>query len=146
LGVFISLLGCGHTTSSPASGESESAAVAAIKTAGGELKQAFGDNAGAYSDIVFPKRSNGRVCDDDLKHLSAITDVRKLSVMDGADITDAGIAHLRGLKNLDYLFLSDTKLTDDGLANLEGMDRLHMVFLDNTQITSRRSRNQRGRG
>jgi len=36
----------------------------------------------------------------------------------GTDITDAGLVHLKGLTNLKWLFLYNTKVTDVGVAEL----------------------------
>ena len=50
-------------------------------------------------------------------------------------VTDAGLAHLKGLVNLATLDLDGTKLTDAGLAHLKGLTALETLPLDDTAIT-----------
>lgn len=52
--------------------------------------------------------------------------------------SDAGIAHLKGLKGLQRLRLSGTAVTDAGLAHLKGLSNLEHLFLDGAQITDAR--------
>ena len=53
----------------------------------------------------------------------------------GTQITDGGLAHLRGMDNLEHLYLRQTRITDEGLAHLDGMENLKMLILDQTRIT-----------
>ena len=53
----------------------------------------------------------------------------------GSDGTDAGVAHLKGLTQLQLLELGNTKVTDAGLANLKGLTQLQSLDLHGTQIT-----------
>jgi Leucine-rich repeat (LRR) protein len=48
---------------------------------------------------------------------------------------DNGARHLRELRNVKYLFLSNTQITDKALAHLLGMTELTDLNLDNTHIT-----------
>jgi hypothetical protein len=41
--------------------------------------------------------------------------------LNGNQVTDAGLMHLRGMKGLQQLYLDDTQITDAGLANLHGL-------------------------
>ncbi len=43
--------------------------------------------------------------------------------------------HLRGLTQLEVLYLNDTKVGDAGIASLAGMMRLKKLQLDRTEIT-----------
>jgi hypothetical protein len=45
-------------------------------------------------------------------------------------VTDAGLAHLRGLTNLRMLVLIGTKLTDAGLEHLKGLTNLEGLVLE----------------
>ena len=48
-------------------------------------------------------------------------------------VTDAGLAHLKGLANLTGLDLTGTKVTDAGLEHLKGLTNLRVLGLLNTQ-------------
>ncbi|MEE2707567.1 MAG: hypothetical protein VX988_10980 [Planctomycetota bacterium] len=52
-----------------------------------------------------------------------------------SEVTDAGLMHLRGLKNLKELKLFRTKVTDAGLVHLKGLTGLEELNLTNTEIT-----------
>ena len=62
---------------------------------------------------------------DDLLHALS------LSLMD----TDAGVAHLQGLPNLERLDLRRTGVTDAGLAHLKGLTKLAVIDLGGTPVT-----------
>lgn len=49
-------------------------------------------------------------------------------------ISDAGLVHLRGLKQLERLWLANSPITDAGLENLKGLDQLCELNLDHTEI------------
>jgi Leucine-rich repeat (LRR) protein len=53
----------------------------------------------------------------------------------GNQVSDAGLAHLRGLTQLKGLNLSSTQVTDAGLEHLRGLTRLTYLHLSNTQVT-----------
>jgi hypothetical protein len=37
----------------------------------------------------------------------------------GTQVTDAGLVHLEGLDNLDFLYLDNTQVTDEGVTKLQ---------------------------
>ena len=51
-------------------------------------------------------------------------------------ITDAGLVHLKELKKLESLRLTDTKITDAGLVHLKGLTKLRYLNLSDTQVTN----------
>jgi hypothetical protein len=53
----------------------------------------------------------------------------------GAQVTDAGLANLRGLTQLKFLDLGSTRGTDAGLEHLQGLTQLDWLWLDGTQVT-----------
>ena len=59
----------------------------------------------------------------------------EIVVLNNAQVTDAGLEHLRGLSQLQELFLANTKVTDTGLENLKGLSHLQWLWLDETQVT-----------
>jgi hypothetical protein len=50
-------------------------------------------------------------------------------------LTDAGLAHVKGLNDLVYLDLTGTEVTDAGLAHLTGLSKLSYLQLTRTHVT-----------
>ncbi len=57
------------------------------------------------------------------------------SVIQGRNVTDAGLAHLASLTQLQELSLDNTHINDAGLVHLTGMTQLQQLYLDGTQTT-----------
>lgn len=74
------------------------------------------------------------VTDAQLAHLKGLTDLTELH-LEKTKITDKGLEDLRGLTNLEYLNLYGTDVTDKGLANLEGLKKLKHLYLWQTKVT-----------
>jgi hypothetical protein len=55
--------------------------------------------------------------------------------LDGTQVSDAGLAHLKGLNVLERLSLYDTRISDAGLAQLKEMNALERLSLHSTQIS-----------
>ena len=75
-----------------------------------------------------------RITDAELANLRGM---RALQVLDltGTPITDAGLLHIEALDSLETLLLWDTAVTDAGLAMLGGMSSLRILGLGNTRVT-----------
>jgi hypothetical protein len=74
------------------------------------------------------------VSDAGLAHLARLTQLQWLW-LDRTKITDTGLVYLKGLTHLKILYLNDTQITDAGLAHLAGLKQLEALVLDFTQIT-----------
>jgi hypothetical protein len=74
------------------------------------------------------------VTDAQLAHLKGLTDLTELH-LEKTKITDKGLENLRGLTNLEYLNLYGTDVTDQGLVNLEGLKKLKHLYLWQTKVT-----------
>src|SRR5262249_16382505 len=85
-------------------------------------------------DSLRPGFTGPRITDAGLAHLKDLTDLESLDLM-GQDITDAGLEHVKGMKNLRELNLSGPGITDAGLEHLKGLDRLERLHLYGTQTT-----------
>ncbi len=59
----------------------------------------------------------------------------KRLVLLGAPITDAGLAHLRGLEGLEELDLGFTRVGNAGIAQIRRMKFLHELYLAYTSVT-----------
>jgi hypothetical protein len=72
--------------------------------------------------------------DDDLAHLRGLRSLSRLH-LSNTQTTDAGLVHLSGLSSLSSLRLSNTQVTDAGLVHLRELPRLRYLHLDDTQVT-----------
>ena len=80
---------------------------------------------------LFGSRSAG---DDELSHLKGLTNVQAL-FLSGANVSDTGLKNLKGLVRLKSLNLRGTKVTDAGIAQLRGLSSLDELDLSMTKIT-----------
>ena len=74
------------------------------------------------------------VTDDDLKAIESMTQLEVVHLQ-GTKITDAGLIHLRPLKNLIHLMVNISGVTDEGVNHLGGLGRLQSLFLGNSKVT-----------
>ena len=75
------------------------------------------------------------VTDAGLAHLSGLRNLKLLN-LGVTGVTDAGLVHLRGLTNLKQLYLNKTGVTNAGLAHLHGMN-LKELYLGRTRVTAK---------
>ena len=61
--------------------------------------------------------------------------VRVTEVELGRETTDAGLVRLQGLRQLQWLVLSNTRVSDAGLVHLQGLRQLQGLWLANTQVS-----------
>lgn len=77
-----------------------------------------------------------KVTDAGMEHLAGLKQLRRLHLANTA-ITSAGVKHLEGLENLETLNIYGTKVTDDVLDSLTKLPKLKKVFLYDTGVSSR---------
>jgi hypothetical protein len=83
-------------------------------------------------ELVVPKLAN---LEDTLSRVAKVTHVLSLR-MRGIMATDDDVSALAGMKNLEYLDLSDNpNVTDAGVAALAGLENLRYLNLTNTSVT-----------
>ena len=63
--------------------------------------------------------------------------MKKLSLLDTKTITDEGMKVLAGLKKLEVLDLTGTKVTDAGVESIKGLTNLRVVDFDFTKVSDR---------
>lgn len=90
---------------------------------------------GLESALVWLDLSGTGVSDDGLKRLARFTALRRLR-LDRTTISDAGLKHLRALKQLAYLNLVGTEVTNDGIAELEALPALRQLYLWQTRVSA----------
>lgn len=74
------------------------------------------------------------VTDAGVAHLAGLRKLRHLN-LSSTQLTDKGLAHLSGLLELEELVLEDTPITDTGLVHLKGLGRLRNLILYRTAVT-----------
>ena len=79
---------------------------------------------------------DGRVVEAEIWALQVIPDglVKALLSLE-VKITDAGVAHLRGLPRLQIVALEEAAITDAGLAHLKALTQLQELSLKGTEVT-----------
>ena len=77
---------------------------------------------------------NAEITDAGLVHLKRLTNLEMLSLHQ-SQITDAGLVHLKGITNLQTLKIWDSTITDAGMEHLKGLTNLESLYLTGTQIT-----------
>jgi serine/threonine protein kinase len=75
------------------------------------------------------------VSDADLAELRGMSNLQALD-LEGTPITDAGLVHLSGLSDLQRLDLSGTSITDVGLETIGSLKNLRRLFLAETAVTN----------
>jgi hypothetical protein len=55
--------------------------------------------------------------------------------LDGTEVTDAGMEHLKGLTQLQWLDIGGTKITDAGLEHIKSLTQLQNLCLRGTEVT-----------
>ena len=75
-----------------------------------------------------------KVTDADLACLKDLPDLQLLH-LHATQVTDTGLEHLKGLTNLRWLYLDKTQVTDTGLEHLKELNNLRWLFLHGTQVT-----------
>jgi hypothetical protein len=82
------------------------------------------------------KLFGGRIGDRELEALNGCRQLRILALRNSREkITDAGMRHLTGLTNLEYLALEATDVTDAGLEYLKTLKNLKALDLSGTRAT-----------
>jgi hypothetical protein len=70
-----------------------------------------------------------------LRSLTQLKTLQFACLPSGPPIGDAAVEHLKGLTQLEELYLNYTDLTDDGLAHLRGLERLKDLGIDSQNIS-----------
>ncbi len=83
---------------------------------------------------VLVLRGEARLSDEGLKHLHALTKLKRL-VLDGTHITDDGLPLLAAFSELEILRLDSRWITDRGVAHFAVVKNLKTLILVNAPIT-----------
>lgn len=86
------------------------------------------------NQIVWLKLGDTDISDATLAQVAKLKNLQKLH-LEQTNVTDAGLKQLKGLANLEYLNLYGTAITDAGLAELTTLKNLKTVYLWQTKVT-----------
>ncbi|MEZ5387207.1 MAG: c-type cytochrome domain-containing protein [Prosthecobacter sp.] len=75
-----------------------------------------------------------KITDAGLAKVAAMKNLQELHLENTA-ISDAGLDHLKGLASLEYLNLYNTKVTDAGIAKLAGLGKLKALYVWQSGVT-----------
>ncbi|RRB04096.1 c-type cytochrome domain-containing protein [Larkinella rosea] len=84
--------------------------------------------------IVWLKLGDTEVSDATLAQVAQLKNLQKLH-LEQTKVTDAGLKNLKNLPYLEYLNLYGTEVTDAGLKELAGIKNLKTVYLWQTKVT-----------
>ncbi|MEK6235002.1 MAG: hypothetical protein N2C14_09835 [Planctomycetales bacterium] len=118
------------------SGWRQAEAVDALKAMGARVEH-FRDNSyllNWFVNVEAVYLSDTQVTDADLAPLRRLTQLEWL-VLSRTQIGDEGLVHIQGLTRLRVLWLDGTQVTDAGLVHLHGLTRLRELHLEGTQVT-----------
>ncbi len=91
---------------------------------------------GNLARLGFASLDGTDVTDAGLAKLRGVTNLCRLALEDCPRITDPGLAHLKGLTNLSQLdFCGCPQITDAGLVHLEHLPELAVLDLGRTQVS-----------
>jgi hypothetical protein len=79
---------------------------------------------------------DGGVGDADLAGLRKLTRLESLDLSQNPRVTDKGMAVVKGLERLEFLYLADTGITDKGLFELKPLDGLRTLHVGGTKVTA----------
>ena len=111
--------------------ETEEQAVAAIEKLGGTIGR---DEDKPGKPVVVADLQNTKITDAGLAHLKGLKTLAWLS-LNGTKVGDAGLVHLKDLKQLEGLNLNDTKVGDAGLVKLRGLKNLEYLSLGGPNVS-----------
>ncbi|MHC4641053.1 MAG: redoxin domain-containing protein [Planctomycetota bacterium] len=89
----------------------------------------------AVEDVLRgPSQPNAQITDAGLAHLKALASLETLR-LENRQVGDTGLAHLADLTSLKTLYLAGTKITDAGLAHVKNLAKLENLCIHRTKIT-----------
>jgi Leucine Rich repeat len=106
-------------------------AVAEIKKLGGTVEL---DTRSPSMPVIGVNLKHTPVIDASLEHLKGLTNLERLFLRD-TTVTDDGLVRVKGLTRLEVLELGRTKVTDKGLLHLRGFTKLRSLDLGGTEVT-----------
>lgn len=113
------------------------------ETDSGKRKENCNLTNGALSQLnAFPELrqlclKETQATDDDLRIVGTLKSLKRLYFWDAKHITDAGVSHLSGLRNLENVHLSFSQISDDGLHILSKLPAIQHISVQGGKFTDR---------
>jgi hypothetical protein len=118
--------------------QSEENAILALRATGARIGV---DAQGHAISLAWEIPTRGAFTDDDLAHVSSLEYLKEVW-LEQTDVTDAGLRHLKHLRQLETLALicksergTPANITDVGIERLSGLTNLQVLRLDNADVT-----------
>jgi internalin A len=73
--------------------------------------------------------------DEGLRQIGKMTGLEELYIWDARAVTDAGVAHLKGLKNLKIIHINGSRITDESLALLSSLPSMEEMSLQQNHFS-----------
>ena len=108
------------------------AAVALVEKLGGQVET---DSTRPGNPVIKVDLHGTKVTDADLAVIASLTDLEQLDLR-LTTIGDEGVVHLKGLKRLRFLNLFRTRTGDAGLKTIGGLPDLETLLIGGTRITN----------
>jgi hypothetical protein len=89
-----------------------------------------------FPDLRVLLLSDTQASDSSMQHVARLKKLEHLYMWDVANVTDAGAAHLDGLRNLQYIHLSSSQITDKSLAVFSGLPKIRGLSLQFNYFTN----------
>ena len=89
---------------------------------------------GQLSRLKFLTFIDAPVTDAGLAHLEGLSNLESFMLRGRNEVTDAGVAHLARMTTLKGLYLENSRISDAGLSYVSGLTGLETVNLGGTQI------------
>jgi hypothetical protein len=77
----------------------------------------------------------GQTSDAGLSNIRGLTNLEELYLRDAGELTDAGLANLAGMRRLKILYVAGAKITDASLAHLRGLTGLEELYVEGRSFT-----------
>lgn len=101
----------------------------------GALTPAAAAAVGQCKELRYLSLLNCGVSDAELANLKALTLLEHLTLADNPQVTDKGLATVKGFERLRSLNLNKTSISDKGLAELRGLDGLRTLSVRGSKVT-----------
>ncbi|QGQ22043.1 protein kinase [Gimesia benthica] len=90
---------------------------------------------GELEQLISLDLSSSQIDDAGLGYLTGLTKLEKLFIHANHQITDEGLKHLKGMRDLQVLTVTNGQITDEGIMYLQGMRDLEVLNVGGTGIT-----------
>lgn len=77
-----------------------------------------------------------QVTDKNLEAVAGLKDLKRLVIVDAANVSDAGVSHLETLDQLEWIVLTSSQITDNSLSVFATLPKLRVLNLAASELTN----------